>query len=293
MLLEQRIKNLKDITQSEKAISDFILNNKDKIKNLSTRDIAIRTFTSSSTIVRFAKRLNYSGWNELKEDYLSELNYISTHFQNIDANIPFDKNDSFMNIAGKISTLMKETADDTLSLINYDNLRKAVNLLLNSESIHILAISSPLLYGEIFKYKMTRLGKHVDLVKLTGEIGFNINLVKNTHCALLISYSGESPLVIRMATLLKQRNTPIIAITSLGDNSLRNLADVTISISTREKLYSKISSYSSEYSIHYILDLLYSCYFAANYDENLKSKINFSKEIELLRFSTSDVIKEK
>lgn len=292
MLLEQRIKNLEHISSSEQIIADYILENKYDIQNMSTRDIAKNTYTSSATIVRFAQKLGYTGFSDLKEDYLNELNYIETHFKNVNANYPFSKDDSLKEIAGKINILLKETLDDSLSLIHFQQLEEVLRLLQKSECIHMFGIGSSLLFAQHFKHKMGRIGKKVEIETLVGEYGFNISLVEPHDCAILISYSGETTTVLNNAKLLKHKNIPIIAITSLGDNRLTEYADITLHITTREKQYSKISAFSSEYSIQYILDILYSGYFALNYEENLNKKISLSKTIEKCRNPQSDIIKE-
>ena len=76
-------------------------------------------------------------------------------------------------------------------------------------------------------------------------------------------------------------------ITSIGDNTLSKNADCILRICTREKLYSKIATFSTDSAITYLLDVLYSCIFALDYDRNLNLKI------ETGRFSTVDILKEE
>ncbi len=292
MLLEQRIKKLKHISSSQQLIADYILKNKYSIQDMFTRDIAKNTYTSSATVARFAQKLGYEGFNDLKKDYIHELHYIDTHFVSVDANFPFSKEDSLNEIAGKLNTLLKETLDDSLSLIDFQQLQSVVDILQKSDNIHIFGIGSSLLFAQHFKHKMGRIGKKVEVETLVGEYGFNINLVNCHDCAILISYSGETLTVLNNAKLLKHKKIPIIAITSLGDNKLKEYADITLHVTTREKQYSKISSFSSEYSIQFILDLLYASYFSLNYEENLHKKILLSKTIERCRNPQSDIIKE-
>ena len=95
-----------------------------------------------------------------------------------------------------------------------------------------------------------------------------------------------------MADCLKQRNCPIITITSIGENSLRQYADCSLFMSTREKLNSKIAPFSTEYSLSLILNILYSGVFSRNYDSNYEIKVKRTKEIEKNRFSSSDILQE-
>lgn len=75
----------------------------------------------------------------LKKDFIEEQKYILTHFNHIDPNFPFTKNDTIQTIASKMTTLSKETLDDTLSLLKHDDLQKAVALLQKANIIHLSA----------------------------------------------------------------------------------------------------------------------------------------------------------
>lgn len=79
---------------------------------------------------------------------------------------------------------------------------------------------------------------------------------------------------------LKKKNVPIIAITSIGENSLTRLADIVLRVTTREKSYSKIGAYSSLESISLILDVLYSCFFTTAYDQHYTFKTELAKNTE-------------
>jgi len=291
MLISNKLESIDFLSKSEAVLASYILNEKENIENLSIRDLANITYTSTSTIVRLSKKLGFSGWNEFKESYLEELHYLSKHFSNVNPNFPFESHDTFMTIASKIAHLASESIDDTLSLLKNDELKKAVNLLDKSQMINVYGISSNLLIAHDFKHKMLRINRHVEIMSVPGE---QIVLASNsspTNCAILISYSGESIELLKIAEILKKKGTPMIVLTSIGENDLRAFADSSFSLTSREKLYSKIATYSINNSIHLILDILYSCLFKMNYDYNLKHKTNTSKNIDI-RFSTNTLLKE-
>ncbi|CVH74290.1 HTH-type transcriptional regulator MurR [Clostridiales bacterium CHKCI006] len=293
MLLEQRIQKLCRLSDSEKAIGELLLERRYDLKNLSTRDIASLTYTSSATVVRFAQKLGYKGFNDLKDDYLAELHYLDTHFRRVDANFPFDKQDNTLEVAGKLNALLKETLDDTLSLVDGHMLQRVTQLFKRSHTIHIFGIGSNLLLGRLFQLEMRRIGKKVEIESLVGEFGFNINTIDKEDCVLLISYSGESQTVLNHGRLLKEKGIPMVAITSLGDNSLKALTPLVLHVTTREKQYTKVGNFSSEYSIRYLLDLLYATYFQLDYDKHLQTKIALSKAIEKCRHPQSEIIREE
>ena len=79
---------------------------------------------------------------------------------------------------------------------------------------------------------------------------------------------------------LLERKVPIVAMTSDGDNLLRQKAKYTLTISSRERLYDKISTFSTETSILFIFNIIFSCYFQREYEANLKQKIQKGEKLE-------------
>lgn len=291
MLIRERLERC-DFSNSEKAIIDFILDKKTAIKDMTTKDIADATYTSPSTLIRIAHKMNFNGWNELKEAYLKEEDYLQSHFCNVDANYPFQNNDTIMSISSKIATLKKESIDDTLSLITHDDLQKAIQIIRKASSVQLFAVSNNLYISQEFKHNMNRIRKRVDICSTQGELVYTACTCDPKSCALVISYSGETPILKRTVLALKAQNIPVIAITNIGDNTVARLSDCVLRICTREKLYSKIATFSTDSAITYLLDIIYSCIFALDYDKNKGRKIQTSRMIETGRFSTVDIIKE-
>lgn len=291
MLIRERLERC-EFSNSERVIIDFILKEKMNIKNMTMKEIANATYTSPSTLIRIAHKMKFKGWNELKEAYLKEEEYLQTHFLDIDANLPFSNDDTIMSIASKIATLKKEAIDDTLSLVRHDDLQKAVQMIKKASSIYVFAVSNNGLITQEFAHNMSRIKKKVTICNLQGELVYSAINVDVQSCAIIVSYSGETPILSRVIQTLKMNGIPIIAITNIGENTVSRNADVVLRICTREKLYSKIATFSTDVSFEYILDLLYSCVFSLDYDKNLERKTKISQMIEKGRFSTIDIMKE-
>ena len=140
---------------------------------------------------------------------------------------------------------------------------------------------------------MARIRKDVRIHGLQNEVIFDATLANPGSCALIVSYSGETYVLDNIIKVLKNKNISVIVITSIGDNTLSRKAECVLRICAREKLYSKVATFSTDSAITYLLDVLYSCIFALDYDRNLNLKIETSKSIETGRFSTVDILKEE
>ncbi len=292
MLIKEKLKHSK-FSDSQRIVVDYMLKAGPKIRNKTVRQIAKETYTSSATLIRIAHKLDFTGWEELKRAFIEEQDYLSSHFQNVNANVPFEKDDSSMTIANRIAVLEKEAIDDTLALIDWGAIEQAAAIVDDCPVVNIVAMNNTIAQAEEFMYKMGRIQKRVIVQPPSGEGLYSGTILDPASCMIVISYTGETSNFIRWIRFAKESHVPVIAITSLGDNTISKLADLTLRICTREKLYSKISWYASEASISYLLNVLSSLVFARHYDQNFAAKVERSKKIEKGRKSSISIINEE
>lgn len=291
MLLTDRMKDY-PFSPSEKAVVEFILEKQELIKDYSVKAIAEETYTSPSILVRIAQKLNYAGWTEFKENFLAEITYLQRHFQTMDANYPFTATDSFTSIANKMGQLHLESIQDTLSLVAHDPLHQAVRLMEKSQKIQVYAVDNLNYVGEEFVFKLGRINVNAVIDPISDNNFRHAAMSTADSCAICLSYSGETPTLLKSVGMLKENKTPVIAITSIGQNSLVNLADVVLPITTREKSYTKIEGFSSLASISFMLDILYACYFSLHYQQNMEYKFQIAEIIETNRQIDNAIIKD-
>lgn len=291
MLTIEKLKQT-SFSPTEKKVVDFILENGILIKDMTIREITQKNFSSPAILIKISKKMGFSGWNELKKAFLKDCQYLDSHFDNIDANVPFKRNDGITTISNKIATLYQTTIKDSLTLLGHDALDRAIKLIDDCAEIKIFGNNINLLISQDFSHKMNRIKYHTSISSIDGEQLFDACNCREDTCAVVISYSGETQRVLEILPILKRRKIPIIALTSLGDNSLAKQADCVLNITTREKLYSKIGNMSPNVSIIFTLDVLYSCIFTKKYDQNLAHVIATSK-LNDPRISTTKAIKEE
>ena len=274
---------------SRRSIGDFILKEKNDLHKYSLQEIADQTYTSKAAVVRFAQALGFSGWKEFVKAFTEEQSYQAQHYSNIDANFPFTKDSRRKDIINQLCSLQVESLLDTADLLDEAPLDECAALLLGSRRVAMFGLNPNFALAELFKRKMLSIGRQVELPS-QGDVGLLAHSLDKYDCAVIISYSGNSPTTGALSVLptLKQRNVPIIGITSVGDNLLRQKADYTLSISSYERLYSKISTFGTENSILCILNVLFSICFAADYDANLERKIGTARELESTRRVTNE-----
>lgn len=273
---------------SRRAIGAFILQEQRNLHKYSIQEIAERTYTSKAALVRFAKELGFSGWRDFLKEFVEEQNYQASHYTDVDPNFPFQVHSSKADVLNLICSLQVESLLDTADLLDHAPLEEIVALMKNSRRVAIFGLNPNLSLAELFKRKMLSIGKQIETPTL-GDIGLLASTLTDEDCAIVISYSGNniSHTTIGILPELEKKGVPVVALTSEGDNILRQKARYTLTISSRERLYDKISTFSTETSILYILNVLFSCYFLQDYDRNLEYKIKNGLRLEIPRWINS------
>lgn len=267
-----------EFSESEKEIARYILNHGDNVLSMSVKELAKNTYTSPATIVRLCKKIGLEGYNDFKIKYSAELQYDLHHSNRIDVNFPFEKKDTHPMICHKLASLSEEVIADTIKLIDFEQLEKIVDLLYQSHDIDIYGSGNSLLAAMSFQHKMMRIARNVNLKALHGEQVFLSYNSDEKRIAVIISYSGETHDLIQIAQILKEKKTPIIVLTSIGDNHLSHYADYILNIGSREKIFTKIAPFASQVSMEYLLNVIFSCIFQKDYDQNIQNKISYDKK---------------
>lgn len=292
MLIVERIQEDRGLSSGQQAAVRFLVTHGAEVADLSAREIARRVHTSPAALVRLAKRFGYDGFTAFKRDFLAEHRYLQAA-GTVDANLPFGPHDDAGRIAQRLTHLAQETVEDIGNLVDPADLQRAAALLARADTVHVAAVSFPAVYARAFQLQMARIGRRVEVADLAGEQLFAQELVRPGDCALAISYSGETPATVGACRAFKARGAAVVALTSLGSNSLRDLADAALTLSSRERLYTKVGGFSSELSMKLVLDMLYACVFANDYEGNLRRKVLLSRRSEPGRFSSSAPLREK
>ena len=294
MTLAQRVEELMiSGGGSRRSIGEFVLQQKAHLCDFSTQEIADQTYTSKSALVRFAKTLGFVGWKEFSREFVSEQHYQDTHYSDVDPNIPFSGSSSMKDIINLMCSLQMESLMDTADLLQPQLVEHVTDLLVRAARIALFGMSPNSLRGELYRRRMLTVRKQVEIPAL-GDNGLLAGSLRETDCAIIISYSGNSyncePL--NVLRFLEKNHVPVIGITSCGTNYLRQHATYTLSISSQEKLFSKISTFATETSINYILNVLFSAYFVRHFDEHYQNKVQMARQLEHQRFSSISELKE-
>lgn len=295
MYLLQRVEEIPlQYQDSRKEIAEFVLAQGVRLEDYTMAAVAERCFCSKPTLVRFAKTLGFAGWREFQREFLKEERERASHYADVDPNEPFGATDDVSAVIAQLADLKVESILDTADLLDKEALQVATSRLLAARNIVVFAMSPNSLCAQLFRRKMRTIGLTV-LVPALDECGTFARTLDARDCALLVSYSGNNPERQPMCYVeaLKQRNVPLVTITSDGENYLSQEVDCVLSLSSRERLYSKIAGFATEASLEFVLDVLFALCFQADYGRNLERKVENSRELERRRYASLSALREE
>lgn len=71
--LLKKLQNTALLSDTEIIVAKYLIENYRDVSNLSTRELAKRTFTSSAAIVRFCQKLGFEGYSDFRIRFLTEM----------------------------------------------------------------------------------------------------------------------------------------------------------------------------------------------------------------------------
>lgn len=269
-----KIKNIySQLTGSEMKIADYILANKGNIEKMTSSELAEILEVGQSTIIRFSQKLGYKTFKQFVNDMANDTGATDE----TDGEVQL--NDSTRITMGKIKDRYKELLD-----IAYDlNTDKEFEAVMESiqEAEHILVYGF-LGTGSIASYlsnSLIEMGFYSLYSSSVIEMKQRITLAKENDILILVSKTGETKEVIRLAEIAKKRGIRIVAITNMTKNSLAALADLHLKILS-SIVKTRLQAYASSVELIYVIDTLILLLYKADY---AKYRGKVEKYIEVVR----------
>lgn len=281
MVLQELMRMRSQAQGAERAIAAYLIAERAHLASCTARSVARAVHVAPSTVVRVCQKLGYDGYPALRDAMQTELSYLTSHFEDIDPNYPVDGGEQHMVVAHKMGTLYREIVDDTLGLVRPAALDRAVAMLSAAHEIVVSATGVQLSFAEGFRNKMLKIGRLVSLEPRTSAAFYRaMNAQGGATAFVLLSYSGTSERLLRIARAARQSGAPVLAITSLGGNTLAELADVVLPVSTREALEDNIGHFAMNVSTALLLDIVYACIFNQDYVGNYERRVETARAYE-------------
>lgn len=236
------------LNPNEQTILHYIYTHPTEVEGATIRELSDQLTVSTTTILRFCKKIGLVGYSELK--------YI---IKQSNASIPQDIYKQTSDAA--FLQEMSQDIENTLLLMKEQTVHQMIDLLNSSKHIHLYSgggISGRVLdywekmlfsYGRqnVYRYEASRLAFHIADTLTDQDVLF------------VISCSGTYEPTIRMANLAKMRGATVVAITPYTDNVLATTADLNFRFFGHPR-QNKNTEFTSRLPIFFVIDTIFKAY---------------------------------
>ncbi|MFE8700488.1 MurR/RpiR family transcriptional regulator [Cytobacillus sp. FJAT-54145] len=224
---------ISSFNELETSLYNYIIKNADKVIYMRIRDLADETHVSTSTILRFCRKLNCEGFSEFKVKLKLYLDKT--------------KESQVKSSQYSLSEFMERTLKGNFETV----IKDAASLIVKSDNVIFIGTGSSGILAEYGARYFSSLGKFSMYVK-DPYIPIHANYLHNST-TIALSVSGENSFTISHLNQLKQKGSNIISITNNKHSPIAKMADINISYYVTEEWY-KTSNITTQIPVVYILE---------------------------------------
>lgn len=264
------------LSEKEKVIADLILNHPEKIIHSTISEIAEELEVANATVFRFSKRIGFEGYQAMKIALASEI-----AFPVKDIHETISENDDEKTIAEKVFQSNIRTLEDTLQVLDQQQLKKAVNAMIAARKIEFYGNGGSGAIAMDAHHKFLRNGLLTSCYTDGHLQTMSAAQLTENDVVVCISHSGKSRDVIEAMELAKLNGATTIGITNFAKTPLSEKADIsllTVSVETEyrsEALASRLAQLT-------IIDALY-VNVSVKLQERMKSSLQKMRQAILVK----------
>ncbi|MFD5599032.1 MurR/RpiR family transcriptional regulator [Leucobacter sp. NPDC058333] len=225
---------LPGLPPAEQRIARFCIDDP-AAATLPITQLAAQCETSTTSIVRFYRRLGYEHFIDFRLDLTAETvreRAAIADFPQVTGDI--DRDDDLSDIVSKVVVNETLSISDTSATLDIDALGRAVALVTEAREVSTFGIGASSIVGLDLQQKLTRIGRTALSWRDPHAAWTSAVTLRNDSVAIAISHSGRTPEVVRYLTLAREAGAATIAVTNFADSPLAEFADVSLITAARE-----------------------------------------------------------
>ena len=276
------LKQMNKLTSTEQGIVNYILTYPEELEKISSRQLAELTYTSPATVVRICQKLGFSGYSEFKIKYLQEVNQTPMMDQ-INRTNPITSEDSLHRIVNKVAALEITAIEQTKKGIDLDQLNRVSELLNQATCIDFYAFDNNLHLAKNACSHFLYAGKQAVIHDSSNAQFMQAFASVEGHVAIIISRTGENPMLYRIATILCEKKIPLLVLTESRHSSLAKISTEHLYLYNVHR-FTDMGTILFQTSVQYLFDLLFAILFSRNFENSVKQNEMYEEINEYHQF---------
>ena len=215
------------LTKSEKRIADFLRKNQEEAAFLAAGEVAGRLGLSEATIVRFARTLGFTGYPAMRVVLQEAFRRRVTHSARLRGRL--DELREAGDIFEKVTVSEIDYLTQALQTIDREALRRTVAYLIERERIFVLGSGPSVSLVHMLNLRLTRFGKNVIPLTLTGRETLEpLLLMTKRDLLFAIGFFDVNPTLQIVLDHAQEIGCPVVLLTDTLGSIIGDKADVVL-----------------------------------------------------------------
>ncbi|MRH44209.1 SIS domain-containing protein [Aquibacillus halophilus] len=223
-------------SELEYELYNYIIHNEDKIIYMRIRDLADETHVSTTTILRFCRKLGCEGFSEFKVKLKLKL-----------------KENTNSNKLASTKSSATEFLERTLTHDYDEKIDKIASVIAIAKSVVFIGVGSSGILAEYGSRYFSGLKKFALYIK-DPFLPIHGQYLKDS-ITIVLSVSGETPTTLRIVNQFKQEGSTVVSITNHSDCSLAKISDYNLSYYISTEFVEDVNL-TSQIPVLYLLESL-------------------------------------
>lgn len=213
--------SFESFSRSRKAIARYLIDHIDEAPLLSAQELARKTKTTSSTVVRFAQNLGFAGYTEMMKTAWSEHRLSGAAGARQGGQLHFPVDDDFSGRAVRTDILILE---ETMRKNSAESFLEVVTLLEKAEVIYLAGLFEAALVTDYLHYYLAIMGLPVVAITDNSEASVASAAGLGASSVLVaIGFRTGHQFLLRLIKAAREREAASVGI---SDNELSEIARI-------------------------------------------------------------------
>lgn len=230
--------HLPELRPSERRIAETLIADPESFATRSIAEIAELAETSTTTVVRFTRRIGYDRFKDFRHD-LTEQN-LRERLALAEAHAPasdISPTDGMEDIVAKIAANESLSIADTAETLDVAALERAVDVIAQASRVDLYGVGASAIVALDLQRKLARIGR-IALEWPESHAAWTAAAVLAPGAvAVAISHSGATTDTIEFLRLAQEAGATTIAITNHQQSELARGADIVLRTTARETAF--------------------------------------------------------
>lgn len=262
-----KLKNqISELTNTQRQVADYILKNPSEVAFYTMEQLARQVGTSTTTVIRMATNLGYSGYSDFQKGLQRVLKEQTAPNARLESNLKTVAKDDLWSNTIKHYT---EQIQITMDYIPKEQLDEVVTKISKARKIYCTSVRSGLPIGQYLTYGLNRILGNCTFISADASdwIDEVISMEQN-DLIIATSFPRYAKRIIDFVSVAKEQNVQIIAITDNYSAPIVEYADLVLPCSSNS-----LAFHNSPISAMVVADYLISAT-TMQLSSNTKDRLN-------------------